>query len=341
VRIFVENPEEPSGAPELLLTGYIEQDNYSDGKSQTRSLSGRSVTADLIDSAFTDQSGQFRNMSATKIIERLCHPFGIEVEADDDGVIVPDFQPEIGQTVMEVIHVLSKMSRKQAGDTPQGKLRVSAQAAQNVGKVSKDIEALSVNVDHSRRYQQYIVQSQAKSTSEKQGAAAAQIIGRAIDDRVDRPRILHIYGKGVSDNKSARTLALYHAQRAFGQSISVNTTLTGWRTPGGNLWRKGTLVFIEHPKVNQSLMVANVSLRLSRTTGTTTQLTLQPIQAFLDEPVFQEKSRDSAKKTGINGSNPSALVNARYTKGAWETVFRSDSKVDSRANRGTRNVSSD
>lgn len=107
---------------ELVITGWVEATPVRyDARSVSTGIAGRSLTADLIDCAA--EPTQFNGRSLVQIAQALAAPFGIEVvnNSAPSGVI-PDVQPDHGETVIEVINKILGQQQALAYDDPHGRL---------------------------------------------------------------------------------------------------------------------------------------------------------------------------------------------------------------------------
>ncbi|OSK27547.1 bacteriophage Mu P protein [Escherichia coli M056] len=107
---------------ELVVTGWVEATPVRyDAGSVSTGIVGRSLTADLIDC--TAEPTQFRGQSLIQIAQALARPFGIEVvNSGAPSGVIPDVQPDYGETVMEVINKMLGQQQALAYDDPYGRL---------------------------------------------------------------------------------------------------------------------------------------------------------------------------------------------------------------------------
>ena len=100
---------------ELVITGWVEATPVRyDARSVSTGIAGRSLTADLIDCAA--EPTQFNGRSLVQIAQALAAPFGIEVvNSDAPSGVIPDVQPDHGETVIEVINkILGQQHQRDA-----------------------------------------------------------------------------------------------------------------------------------------------------------------------------------------------------------------------------------
>ncbi|EET5377579.1 phage baseplate assembly protein, partial [Escherichia coli] len=107
---------------ELVITGWVEATPVRyDARSVSTGIAGRSLTADLIDCAA--EPTQFNGRSLVQIAQALAAPFGIEVvNSGAPSGVIPDVQPDHGETVIEVINKILGQQQALAYDDPHGRL---------------------------------------------------------------------------------------------------------------------------------------------------------------------------------------------------------------------------
>ena len=107
---------------ELVITGWVEATPVRyDARSVSTGIAGRSLTADLIDCAA--EPTQFNGRSLVQIAQALAAPFGIEVvNSGAPSGVIPDVQPDHGETVIEVINKILGQQQALVYDDPHGRL---------------------------------------------------------------------------------------------------------------------------------------------------------------------------------------------------------------------------
>lgn len=95
-----------------MVTGWVEATPVRyDARSISVGISGRSLTADLIDCAA--EPTQFNGQSLVQVASALARPFGIAViNAGAPGSVIPGVQPDHGETVIEVLNKMLDNSRR-------------------------------------------------------------------------------------------------------------------------------------------------------------------------------------------------------------------------------------
>ncbi|MFC3340807.1 phage baseplate assembly protein [Paracandidimonas soli] len=84
---------------DLVLTGYVDATPIEYGKTSiTTSITGRSLTEDLIDCSVSQTPGQWRGQTVLQIVRGLAQPYGISViDEGGDGATVADHTVEPGK----------------------------------------------------------------------------------------------------------------------------------------------------------------------------------------------------------------------------------------------------
>ncbi|WP_371921072.1 phage baseplate assembly protein, partial [Pseudomonas sp. HMWF021] len=107
---------------DLVLTGWVFATPISyDHQQITTSISGRSLTADLVDCAAVNKPGQWNNQSVLAIVKALASPYGIRVRSEiPEGAKLSDHTIEPGETAFESIDRLLTLFRVFSTDDAKG-----------------------------------------------------------------------------------------------------------------------------------------------------------------------------------------------------------------------------
>lgn len=107
---------------DLVITGWVEATPVRyDARSISTGISGRSLTADLIDCSA--EPTQFNGQSLVQVAAALAKPFGISVvDSGAPAAAIPGVQPDHGETVIEVLNKMLGQQQALAYDDPKGRL---------------------------------------------------------------------------------------------------------------------------------------------------------------------------------------------------------------------------
>ena len=99
-----------------------------------------------------------------------------------------------------------------------------------------------------------------------------------------RPHIVIAESQLTQDGLQARANWLRAA--AYGNALSLDVTLAGFRQPDGSLWKVNQLVTVSSPLlgIDADLLVADVEFAQDSASGSVTALMLAPIEAYTPDP---------------------------------------------------------
>lgn len=151
---------------DLVLTGYVDtfQASYAAHAHEVR-ITGRSKTADLIDSTPDLPGGQFANSTLEQIARAICTPYGIDVVVQADvGDAFPDATIERHETGYTFLERLARLRAVLLTDDPQGRLVITtAGAAQASGALTqgRNILRAGAELNGTHRFSEYRIKVQA------------------------------------------------------------------------------------------------------------------------------------------------------------------------------------
>lgn len=273
---------------EKVITGYIEaRQSTISPDSIGIAISGRSKTADLVDSSIDETPGEFLNVTPVQVIRRVAEKYGIRVIEK-----APDTQKKIriqvhqGETPLELIDRLTRFRGIAPHDNEDGDL-VLDRIDETAGTAAQialgvNIKAASTTLRVDQRASEIKVKGQTVATDEQFAAPANDIIAKVKDPAVKRYRPLILFNEEPSEKAEIQERADWEQARRAAESTEVRVTLQGWRDDGGKLWTPGSLyhVTISTAPVDQTLMAQNVRYTQDDNNGTLTEITLVPPEAF-------------------------------------------------------------
>lgn len=285
----------------VVITGHV--DAYEpkfDGESHSVSITGRSKTADLVDSSVVVKGGQYKGYDLAQIARAVAAPFGISARVETDvGAAFPDVQVQQGETAFELIDRLCSMRGLLATDAPDGALVLTrAGETRAVGRLvqggtTANIQSASAKLDHSKRMSRYILKGQQSATDNLFGDEAAGVTAEAVDPAVTRYRPLLIVAEAESDGATAAERARWEAVSRAGKAVQATVTVPGWFQDAERtrLWIVNEVVSVSAPwlGIDRELLVGEITYSLSETEGTTVEMTLSPPEAFTPS---REKRRE-------------------------------------------------
>lgn len=275
----------------LVLTGYVEKyDAAYNASSHTVRVAGRSKTCDLVDCMPDVGSGQFSGYTLDKIARAIAAPFGIAVIVDAPmGAPFPAAVLDKTETAHGFLQKLCRMRSVIATDDENGNLVLTqAGSGRTTGALveGQNIKSASCRLSCNGRFQTYVVLGQAPLSFDGQDSQL-QVLGQAGDPGVSRPRRFAEHAETAVDIADSTSRAKWRALHNAGKGTEATVTVQDWFQPGGSLWLPNETAPVTSPRlqINRSLLIGKVSYLLDDKSGTRTDLTVQPQEAYTPEPL--------------------------------------------------------
>ena len=313
-----------------IFTGWAERlRTTSHPNNHFVSVSGRSGTADLIDSnpPKIDESNNDPKISLRNAVARVNDEYGTVIFADPPpgAVHTPaqalgDLQvsaklPHNTEKVSAYINRICKEHRLIVTDNARGELvilrppldiPVSGRFEYGDGRLL----SLDGEVNTRNLYSEYIV-SGSKELTAAEGLAGLEALGAGLDtpgatyrETVTsdvfggvRKRRHHSKSPQSMEQPEAKEYIEQEAQRRVSSSYIARIKVAGWRNAEGVLYDTGQLYEIVHPHIltDRAFLTGGVSYEHSTTGGQFTFLTLAPPRAWIPDFVSgQEVSKDAS-----------------------------------------------
>lgn len=302
---------------DLVLTGWVFATPISyDHQQITTSVSGRSLTADLVDCAAINKPGQWNNQSVLSIVRALASLYGVRVRSEiPEGAKLSDHTIEPGETVFESIDRLLTLFRVFSTDDAKG-MAVLAKPGSEVRafdalEVGNNILTGDASLDFSAVFSEYQVLGQKSGTDEEFGEQAAEVSAVVVDPRMGRKRVMVIQESGQMTNELAQARANWERGTRMGKALATTYTVQGWRQSNGALWKHNSLVRVIDPIVgfDRIMLIARVTYTLTES-GMVTKMEVGPPDGFEPEPHDPHKNRKLKK--GGKADNFEYLIPADY-----------------------------
>lgn len=289
---------------DMVLHGYV--DRYQpriDGKNAEITITGRSKTADMIDSAAEKKGGRFEKKNIKQIAEELdkfrC---GIEVGEGVELKEIPHYQIVPGETVFRALERMARSQGLALMGTAKGSLKITkGEKKRHAGGIVEGENLLQGEADHnwSNRHSKYIVKGQRAIGSNAENLE----IQAAVDDKeLPRYRPTVIVVEEDTDKDRAKGRAETRAKRAAGNALKASVTLQGFRDDDGMVWEPNRLIWVESAflQIQQDMLVESIAFSQDGTAGTKT--TLQLVDPKAHDTAASSKGGKTSKKRGVNKS---------------------------------------
>jgi prophage tail gpP-like protein len=319
---------------DLVLTGYVDRYVSSISASQhTIRVDGRSMSEDLVDcsAVFADVSAgsapteglQKMNGTTLDIARKLAAPYGVTIQSTaGDGITVPQFNINLGETVWEIIDRITRYSEMVAYDMPDGSIMLAKVGTESMAsgfKIGVNVEHADVMFSTDQRYSEYEGHAIAMQSLGTDAGVNMPGVGEIVRDeemaalrRPDgSPRFRKLYiisEQFVMGLPLAGKRAAWEKARRWGQSFNFTVTADAWRDSAGKLWSPNYLAPIDAEALklkHRDWLIGTVTY-LRDESGQHARLSLWPPEAFSVEPTAPNVLTTQADVNANNPTKPNA-----------------------------------
>lgn len=289
---------------DLVLTGYVfAMPCRYDATTLSVGVSGRSLTADLVDCAAVNKPGQWKKQPVLRIVEALASPYGIHVVNEVGATLqVSDHQIQPGESAFESIDKLLRKSQLLSTDDAHGRLVLarpgSAGRAADALELGKNVLSGDAALDFSQVFSEYTCKGQRSGSTATHGKNANELSATSHDARVSRRRVLMVQESGQMTAELCRQRVEWERASRMGKALAASYTVAGWRQSNGALWRHNSIVRVIDPLCgfDRDMLIGEIEYRLDGN-GTSVVMKVAPLDAFNPEPADPVKGRKRKGKT--------------------------------------------
>ncbi|PDO83349.1 phage baseplate assembly protein [Kosakonia pseudosacchari] len=285
---------------DLVITGWVEATpvRYDAGSIST-GISGRSLTADLIDCAADPR--QLNGRSLVQVATTLAAPFGIDViNSGAPTGSIPSVQPDHGETVLEVLNKILGKQQALAYDDPRGRLvigGIGSTRATTALVLGQNIISCDTEKSIRERFSTYQVSGQRSGNDDDFGAATTTALRAKTEDAgISRYRPMAVQQTGQATGASCIARAEFEARQRAARTDETTYTVWGWRQGDGTLWQPNQRVIVFDPVCgfdNREMLISEVTFTKDNN-GTRAELRIGPPDAYLPEPKDPKKRKKSS-----------------------------------------------
>lgn len=285
-----------------LLDGYIfgkKRSRNADDVSFT--LSGRDITADLVDCSAVYKNSTWKNTTLTNIVADLLEPFGLReglISETDESF--DKFAIEQGESVFNAIDRACRQKgiipiTNQFGDLVLRNFSAGNEL-QTIDSLVDGINVSSVVEDEGSesRFSDYTVKGQNSSGGSAWDEKSVTVSASSKDENVPRYRPLVIMSEGKTNQSQAQTRANWEAQIRAGRAKSYTVETEGFIQKSTldksafsfrDIWNIGYEVSFESEPfdVNETLLISDVSMTFDGS-GEKVVLTLKDRDTYKADP---------------------------------------------------------
>ncbi|EPY2517038.1 DNA circularization N-terminal domain-containing protein [Escherichia coli] len=234
---------------------------------------------------------QFNGRSLVQIAQALAAPFGIEVvNSGAPSGVIPDVQPDHGETVIEVINKILGQQQALAYDDPHGRLvigGIGSTRAHTALVLGENILSCDTEKSIRERFSVYQVAGQRAGNDDDFGEATTTALrARTEDAFIARYRPMYIRQTGQATGAGCIARADFEARQRAARTDETTYVVQGWRQGNGTLWQPNQRVIVFDPVCgfdNTELLVSEVTFTHDQN-GTLTEIRVGPPDAYLPEP---------------------------------------------------------
>jgi prophage tail gpP-like protein len=293
------------------IDGYVDSIDVTDDLEQGPmiSITGRSLSKDLIDCAAIHATGEWRDAPIMSIAQEICDPFDLTIGLGDGAlgpaelatlsarVVAPFRRVSInpGETALEVIKRMAKERGVLVTCNSDGEpVLTIAGARKIIGKLKRGVNIGSGarrRGDERDRFSTYRIFGSSAGDDAWHGENARGGDGVATDEQVKRYRPFVATADGTSSDGDFVRRAEWERNRRAGRARSFVLPVLSWLDPERRTWRPNRLIDVSHPvlRVEGELLIEAVSLAYDINKGDTGTLTLVHPGAY--DPFQEPKTR--------------------------------------------------
>ncbi len=298
--------------PDVLVTGYVDTVAPAFGPDQHAvRVTGRSKTEDLVDCTPDIAGGQYAGYPFEAICRAIAAMFGIGVVVETTlaGSVVADATIERGETAFRFLERLGRMAGVLLTDNAAGELVLTtAGSAQASGRIAQGENILhaQATISGAKRFSEYVVKAQ-HGLCGGVTSVLTQQEATARDSLVPRFRPKVVLGETQMTQAQLQARVNWMCRYSAGQATKATVAVQGWRQPDGSLWTANQIVPVSSTLlgVDQDLLVAQVEFSLTAQAGSTTTMTLGPVEGYAPDPgqvrLYKTRGRKGhGRGSGVN-----------------------------------------
>jgi len=287
---------------QTVINGYVFgfEISYDADAHQIR-VTGKDKTADLVDCAIANGTGEWKNLKLEDLVSELVKPFWLTVKADvDTGERIPKFNAEQGMTVYDAVQKLCVLRGCLAIPDDEGNIVITRagteQGTTNLAE-GDNILAATASYDFSERFSDYIVKGQKSGKDNEDSKTTTAFKSNVQDENIKRYRPTIVMAEGQVDGIKTKVRAQWECAVRRGKSRNFRITVQGWKGADGKIWELNKLVKLTSPLlgIDDQLLIAGADFKLSDQ-GEMTELLLSPAEAYQPVEGLKVSSGDKWEK---------------------------------------------
>ena len=315
-KVVIEGKTVTTGTLEVVRVDY-------GGRSHNIALQGRSKTGDVTDSSLEELELN-PPISLQECINRVITQLGLNITVTDNSGIEPFDQnedkigPAVGENAFDFIMTLARKRQVLLNTDADGNIIITRSEAietENslISKVTdtglNNILSATFNIDHTNRFNKYVVKSQLNTAALIFGGGAtdlASIVNQGgsvstdpvTDEDVRAGRNMVLRAEKSSSTEQARLRATWEANIRRARSQRYDAVVQGFTDNNGDLWTLNRLVNVvdEFCDINATKLINYIEFGIDARRGNVTRLGMvepDTYQVSLEEPQPTEESGEN------------------------------------------------
>lgn len=269
----------------LAFTGYVfvRQGSFN-ATHHGLLISGRSLTADAVDSSAPVDGGQYKVYTFQALASALASSVGVNLTVKGSSTIlsqvIPQFSIMWGETVFQAVDRLARMRGVHLTDDGSGNWIADVfdpkAAAQGQLVEGKNLLEARASIDGSNAFHITNVSAQRPGGDQVNGQScrdnSATVTNPAVRSSRRRMMLLDEPGSPTDCASAANFLTAYNATNL----VDCHCVVQGWQSAPGTLWQAGVQYNVNSPMLdlNRALTARQVTYRQSSEGGSRTEIDL-------------------------------------------------------------------
>lgn len=248
---------------DLLLKGAVNRKQpLIEAKKAQITVSGRSLSQDLIDCSAEHNTGNFKDKDPLQIGQEIASKYRPKFQTDQKLEKVEQYKLTQGESCFRCVEKLARAQGMTLAGTADGNINITKASGskRHAGGLIEGVNILKGGADHndSNQHSEVTVRGQRPFGH---GAEAIELEAIARESGIKRHRPLIV----IQDSDTTKDLTKKRAKnlrdRKAGDALKASITTQGFRDEAGTIWTPGYLVWVESPflDIAQDMLVESVT----------------------------------------------------------------------------------
>lgn len=237
---------------DLLLTGAVNRKQpLLEPKKAQLTVSGRSLSQDLVDGSAEHDTGDFEDKDPLEIARAIASKYKPRFETDQQLDKVEQYKLTQGESCFRCVEKLTRQQGMTLAGTPEGNINITKAdgAKRHAGGLIEGDTILKGGADHNDANQHSEITMRGQRPF-GHGAEAIEIEAIARESGVKRHRPLIVIQDNDTTKERTKKRAKNLRDRKAGDALKASIVVQGFRDKADRLWTPGWLVWVESPTLD-------------------------------------------------------------------------------------------